>query len=622
MLLEIAAVTLLANAHTGKLISGTPTRISAHPGSAIKPFVLMALLEAGVIPAKPDYLCPGTLTLEGRGFHCSHPRLAMPMDARTALAYSCNNFFVHYASKLHPGALSRTLGRYGLVGASPRVIEALGEGSLTVTATGMLEAYRRLAAQENATVIAGLRDAVIYGTGQLGGISGFSVAGKTGTASPDYAWFAGFAPASHPDYVFAVLTRQASGGVGAAPLARQALLEQLGRDRDLAVLTATGLKTLALEDYVLGVLGGEAADLQSPEALRALAVAARTFAVKLRGRHAADGYDFCGNTHCQSFRPAHTTAAIRAAVADTTGVLLWRNGALAETFYSQDCSTQWSATLTPTEIQTALKVEHLHRPPSLAIRVVDRDPQGRAVRLDLGDGVPLAAGSFRFAIGRTAGWNRIRSDFYDIAGLTFTGRGAGNGVGLCQRDSDRMTGTYNQILGAFYPGTRTGLTGQGISWQVISGERIELWSTNAQQDRGLIAQAEQELRFAEDATGLTTALHPRLQVFPTVASFRDSTGEPGWVAASTKGRVIRLQPSARTEAILRHELLHLLLEEHAHPDLPLWYREGLTLALAGGSGPRDPGYAAYRQRVEANIRTFGKQAVIAWARSGLPPSTR
>src|SRR2546429_3868096 len=38
-----------------------------------------------------------------------------------------------------------------------------------------------------------------------------------------------------------------------------------------------------------------------PEALKALAIAVRTYALKNRGRHAKDGYDFCSTTHCQRF---------------------------------------------------------------------------------------------------------------------------------------------------------------------------------------------------------------------------------------------------------------------------------------------------------------------------------
>jgi stage II sporulation protein D len=610
MLLEFAAITLLANAHSGKLLSGTVSKVSAHPGSAIKPFVLTALLEAKVLPAKPDYLCPGKLILEGRNFTCSHPRVFGAMDERTALAYSCNNYFVHYAALLPPGKLAATLARFGLGGISSHVTEALGEGTLTVTPAQMLEGFRRLALEQNPVVIAGLRDAVRYGTAQLAAVSGMAVAGKTGTASPSYAWFAGFAPADRPEYVFAVLTRQGSGGLGAAPLARAALLRELGRAGELAVMTQSGLQTMPLEEYVLGVLGGEASDLHSAGARKAMAVAARTFAQKLRGRHAEDGYDFCATTHCQSFRPQLATDALRSAQSETAGEFLWRDGTLAETFYSQDCSSEWNATLTAAEIRRAMYAARLHMPVTLAPRVLERDGAGRVLRLDLGDGVPLAASSFRFAIGRTVGWNRIRSDFYELHGLKFEGRGAGNGVGLCQRDADGMTGTYRQILGAFYPGTVTGLTARGIGWHVLAGERVELWSTAVEQDRGVIGDAEAALRFAEEATGWVANGKPRVQVFPTVAMFRDSTGEPGTVVASTRGRVIRLQPAGRGLGTLRHEMLHFVIEGKIRPDMPLWYREGLALTLAGGAMPGDAVYRGYRLQVEELIRVEGKLAVL------------
>jgi stage II sporulation protein D len=51
--------------------------------------------------------------------------------------------------------------------------------------------------------------------------------------------------------------------------------------------------TLPLERYVAAALAGEAGTFRSAEALRAMAVAVRTYAVRLRGRHAAEGYDFC-----------------------------------------------------------------------------------------------------------------------------------------------------------------------------------------------------------------------------------------------------------------------------------------------------------------------------------------
>ena len=92
----------------------------------------------------------------------------------------------------------------------------------------LLQAYRKLALKHNPTVNAGLHDCVRYGTGQLANISGYEVAGKTGTP-PGYAWFAGWAPVDKPEVVFVVLTRHGSGGLDAAPLARDMLLKHLGR---------------------------------------------------------------------------------------------------------------------------------------------------------------------------------------------------------------------------------------------------------------------------------------------------------------------------------------------------------------------------------------------------------
>lgn len=56
---------------------------------------------------------------------------------------------------------------------------------------------------------------------------------------------------------------------------------------------------LSSERYVATVLAGEAGTVQNVEPLKALAVAARTYAAYTRPRHQAQGYDFCATTHCQ-----------------------------------------------------------------------------------------------------------------------------------------------------------------------------------------------------------------------------------------------------------------------------------------------------------------------------------
>jgi cell division protein FtsI/penicillin-binding protein 2 len=76
-------------------------------------------------------------------------------------------------------------------------------------------------------ILAGLEGAVDFGTAQLARVSGFRVAGKTGTtrsaAGNSIAWFAGFLPSRAPDTVVTVMLAGRSGGADAAPVAAQIL---------------------------------------------------------------------------------------------------------------------------------------------------------------------------------------------------------------------------------------------------------------------------------------------------------------------------------------------------------------------------------------------------------------
>jgi cell division protein FtsI/penicillin-binding protein 2 len=100
-----------------------------------------------------------------------------------------------------------------------------------VTALELAMAYRRmamLAGEETfAPVLAGLEDAVQFGTGQAAQIHGRSIAGKTGTVQTapgeHIAWFAGFAPSRVPEVVVTVLVPGRSGAGSAAPLAGRIL---------------------------------------------------------------------------------------------------------------------------------------------------------------------------------------------------------------------------------------------------------------------------------------------------------------------------------------------------------------------------------------------------------------
>ena len=69
------------------------------------------------------------------------------------------------------------------------------------------------------------------GTGTAAGISGVTVAGKTGTAENatgyDHSWFIGFAPAEDPKVAVAVLIENSNYG-SATPIAGKMLRAALG----------------------------------------------------------------------------------------------------------------------------------------------------------------------------------------------------------------------------------------------------------------------------------------------------------------------------------------------------------------------------------------------------------
>lgn len=91
------------------------------------------------------------------------------------------------------------------------------------------------------------------------------------------------------------------------------------------------------EDYLQGVVAKEMPSDWPEEALKAQAVAARTYALKNRKRHAAEGFDLCSSTHCQQYLGIGSeTARASKAVASTAGEVLLYRGKLIEAFFHTD----------------------------------------------------------------------------------------------------------------------------------------------------------------------------------------------------------------------------------------------------------------------------------------------
>ncbi|MGQ9698942.1 MAG: SpoIID/LytB domain-containing protein, partial [Armatimonadota bacterium] len=97
------------------------------------------------------------------------------------------------------------------------------------------------------------------------------------------------------------------------------------------------INEVSLEHYVRGVLLAEAGASMHPEALKALAVAARSYALSGLNKHRDSGFDLCDTTHCQGYRAYRQDRRIEAAVSATCGEVLLYNDLPIPAAYCTDC---------------------------------------------------------------------------------------------------------------------------------------------------------------------------------------------------------------------------------------------------------------------------------------------
>jgi stage II sporulation protein D len=260
--------------------------------------------------------------------------------------------------------------------------------------------------------------------------------------------------------------------------------------RDSALLL---LNTLALEDYLYGVIGAEMA--AGGEAQKCQALVSRTYALGNTGRHRNRGYDFCDTTHCQYYRGlSGENPEIRAAIDQTRGMALFFKGKLAKVFCHSTCGgvttavdTTWGGRAIPYlqpvddggacrfsphfRWQAQVGAAELLRILSIASRLqvsgfqIEKTASAGWVQTLVlncaGGGERLVSGEwFHLALGRQLGWNTFKSGNFTIERSgdhwLFSGRGLGHGVGLCQFGTMQLARQgmdFRQIARFYFPGT-------------------------------------------------------------------------------------------------------------------------------------------------------------------------
>src|ERR1700733_2524544 len=379
------------------------------------------------------------------------------------------------------------------------------------------------------------------------------------------------------------------------------------------------------ERYVAAVLSAEADPDEPAASLEALAIAARTFALTNLHRHQKGGFDLCDSTHCQALRLGPVRPAIAEAVRNTAGISLWNGSHRASIYYTQHCggiseavsaawpdehasylsshadpyclrrsSAEWQTNVPLSDLNRIASEQHWNLPtPITSIRIAQRTTSGRAKLLEISSPTrtaTLSASSLHFAINRTLGWNRIRSDLYRVTvadgTLHFTGHGYGHGVGLCQAGALQMAlehHTAAEILAFYFPNTHLGLTPWGGLWHEENVGPVTLRTITSTPELAPILQR----AWQRALTLLPSSETPHLTIIlaPTTELFRQLSFGPGYLLSVTRGNQITLQPlpvlklNGPIEPLLLHELLHTLLESQSTDKAPLWLREGLAEAL-------------------------------------------
>lgn len=262
----------------------------------------------------------------------------------------------------------------------------------------------------------------------------------------------------------------------------------------------TAVNIVPVDDYLLSVVPEEMPTDWPAEALKAQSVAARSFALKSRGRHAAEGYDLCTTTHCQLYKGiASEKTASTAAVRATRGEVLTYGGQPIEALFHTDSggmtessedvwgnpipylravrdtplgTMPWTKTVSTADLEKKLaaKGHNIGRlraielsPLAVGHAAKDRTASGRVRAMTVmgtKGSVTLSGTAWRSLLG-------LKSTLFSAKltkdTVTFTGFGAGHGLGISQWGAKRLAETgksYADILHHYY----TGVTRQRNSY--------------------------------------------------------------------------------------------------------------------------------------------------------------
>jgi stage II sporulation protein D len=244
------------------------------------------------------------------------------------------------------------------------------------------------------------------------------------------------------------------------------------------------INVVDLESYLRGVVAAEMPASWPLEALKAQAVAARTYV--LYSMQPTEDYDICATTDCQKYSGvAKEHPASDQAVYETAGQVLTYGGAFAKTYFHSDSGgvlasskevwggaadylvahndvdyetphRNWEKTLEPSIIANVIAGYGKNVGTPSAVRIISYTASGRVWELEVTGslGSVTLSGTSLTKMLRDMG---LKSTRFSMTGsLSMQGSGFGHGVGMSQYGAKSLSSqgyAYSQILLFYYPGT-------------------------------------------------------------------------------------------------------------------------------------------------------------------------
>ncbi len=245
---------------------------------------------------------------------------------------------------------------------------------------------------------------------------------------------------------------------------------------------------LPLETYVVGIVSSELPHKWPLEALKAQAVAARTYAVWQKYRRLELPYHMESTVLDQVYHGKQRESDLaRTAAEQTRGIVMTHARRPVQAYFHAACGGRtesaragwgnalpylpgspcrkcnaaprykWSADVSADDMTKAMG--HVLGERVTDVVVVTRTKTGRVAKVKVagpGKSRTITGGDLRRLVGYTKLWStQIDSIQKTRAGFHFVGRGAGHGVGMCQwgaRGFAEAGTPYDKILENYYPG--------------------------------------------------------------------------------------------------------------------------------------------------------------------------